>query len=366
MKILIVLPDLGGGGAERVSLNLANYLKNHKFEVIFLITSERGELLNEARSRFRVVAINCSRFRKAILPISRAIDALAPDIVLANMWPLTVITTIACRTGMRKPRILCIDHIPLLIHDAAQSILNRLIVRLSVMIFYPFAHAVIGVSNGVTGHLKKLAYPIRLDVNTIYNPVLINDPDAEVNLSSSTVELNSFRKLILSVGSLKKQKNHLLLIKAFVESGLFTDFDLVIVGEGPERQSLEFLIRELGMMKYIHLIGFSEDTYWWYRRAELFVLSSDYEGLPTVLIEALSVGLTVVSTDCPYGPAEILQGGKYGYLVKTGDVNYLANSMRYACMNKIPPDVAREGVKRFSIAEAGKSYLSLFHSSGTV
>jgi len=364
MKILVVLPDLGAGGAERVSINLGKFFKNKDFQVIFLVMVEGGDLLGEAKSQFEVHSLNCTRLRNGIQPIAHMIDRLCPDIILVHMWPLTVVTLLAQFFARHKAHIYCIEHIPLLTHEGKRSFIKRVIVRLSIILTYRFAARVIGVSDGVASNVRDLARPSKLNVATLYNPVVVTYNNCLEPMSFRASDTDGSRPFLLTVGSLKRQKNHELLIKAFFHGRFFENFDLVIIGEGPERSNLEVMISSLGMSRYISLIGYESDVFSWYRRAELFVLSSDYEGLPTVLIEALSVGLTVVSTDCCYGPAEILDGGKFGYLVAPRDLNALIEGIRLAASKKIDKNISQCAASRFTIDKAGEKYLDLFSSTG--
>ena len=152
------------------------------------------------------------------------------------------------------------------------------------------------------------------------------------------------------------QKNFPLLINAFQQIQEETKAKLVILGGGPEKPKLKKLIQEYEISDHVYLPGYVSNPYAYLSRASLFALSSDFEGLPTVLIEALACGCPVVSTDCPSGPREILEDGKWGTLVPVGDAEKLAEAMVKTLNN--PPQRARlkERAEAFNVASAVKQY----------
>ncbi|MFW6271975.1 MAG: glycosyltransferase, partial [Desulfosalsimonas sp.] len=164
--------------------------------------------------------------------------------------------------------------------------------------------------------------------------------------------------VILGCGRLCAQKNFSLLICAFEKLRKKHDARLVILGEGPQREKLERLVQEMGMQNDILLPGFVNNPYAYMARASLFVLSSDWEGLPGVLIQAMACGAPVVSTDCPSGPAEILENGKWGRLVPPGNVNALTEAINAAIEEKSYPDVTKRAAD-FDADRAVERYLAV-------
>ena len=133
---------------------------------------------------------------------------------------------------------------------------------------------------------------------------------------------------------------------------------LIILGEGEDRPKLEALVRELGLEEDVALPGFVDNPYKYLKRAAVFVLSSRWEGLPTVLIEALALGTPVVATDCPSGPAEILKGGRWGRLVAVGDINGIAKAIKEMLVQP-GSRVPREAWSAFALATVTKRYLKV-------
>ncbi|MCK4815270.1 glycosyltransferase, partial [bacterium] len=170
-------------------------------------------------------------------------------------------------------------------------------------------------------------------------------------------------KRILAVGSFKDQKDHESLIRAFAKLQNSLSATLVIVGEGPLRPKLEDLIAELSLEKSVKLPGFFANPYLWYRDADLFVLSSLYEGFGNVIVEALECGVPVVSTDCLSGPREILEDGKYGRLVPVGDVDALAAGMYNSLHESVDHALLEKRAKDFSVDIISSQYLNVMFPS---
>ena len=152
-----------------------------------------------------------------------------------------------------------------------------------------------------------------------------------------------------------------MLVRAFAKLRAERDCTLFIIGDGPERASLGHLAEELGVAADVHLVGYDADPYRWMRAASLFVLSSRTEGLPTVLIEAMACGAAIISTDCPHGPREILEDGKWGQLVPVGAVDAMAAAMMSALSDTSPPDTPSRAA-HFSAERAVDGYLEALSS----
>ena len=185
-------------------------------------------------------------------------------------------------------------------------------------IFYPKAHAIVAVSEGVAAGISAVARIPKDRVRVIYNPIV----DRElVALSKEKVSWPFEKKegfvRLLAVGRLNPAKDYATLLHAFDIFRKKNDAQLLILGEGEKRSALEELIKRLQLGKLVALPGHVENPFAYMSIADVFVSSSTWEGFSMVIAEALACGLQVVSTDCPSGPAEILEAGKYGWLVPT-------------------------------------------------
>ncbi len=169
--------------------------------------------------------------------------------------------------------------------------------RVSQRLAYPLADARVAVSRGLVDDLSRLSGLPPAQFQVIHNPAALGKAAEAI---PPPVELAGVNKpLIITVGTLKQVKRHDLLIEAFARLPAELGATLCIVGEGPERSALEAKIAMLGLSRRVLLPGFAADPVPWYAKADLFVLSSDYEGFGNVIVEALEQGTPVVSTDCP-------------------------------------------------------------------
>ncbi len=166
--------------------------------------------------------------------------------------------------------------------------------------------------------------------------------------------------VILAVGRLLPPKDFDTLIQAFAQLRKKRPLRLLILGEGKLRSALESLIDNLGIKADVSLPGYTDNPYGYMTKAGVFVLSSHFEGLPTVIIEALTCNCQVVATDCPYGPQEILANGEFGHLVPVGDVTALASAIELALDQPINIEKLKQRSENFTVLSSVDAYLKLF------
>jgi glycosyltransferase involved in cell wall biosynthesis len=357
-RIAIVLPDLRPGGAERLHLSLAREWLRDGIGVDFVLRQARGELLAQLPAGAAVVGLDAPRVRNVIGPLARYLRRSRPDALLAAMWPLTTVAPIAARMTGFGGRVVVSEHSPLSRAYAAKGRAHRLGLRASASLGYRLASARVGVSRGVADDMAMLSRlpPSRFAV--VHNPAAIGNLGAGPHVRPDA--LRDVRgQVVLSVGTLKPVKRHDLLLRAFAALPAGVGATLCIVGEGPERAALERQVEALGLSGRVLLPGFVADPAPWYASADLFVLSSDYEGFGNVLVEALEHGVPVVSTDCPSGPREILDDGRFGTLVPPGDEQALAWAIRESLDARHDRDALRLRAGEFSADKAAAAYLVL-------
>jgi glycosyltransferase involved in cell wall biosynthesis len=226
---------------------------------------------------------------------------------------------------------------------------------------YPKAGGIITVSNGVKEELVLHAGLPPQTITTIYNPLLTQKIRGK---SLDSINHPWFQKegsppIILGVGRLVPQKDFATLIKAFSGVRQSRPAHLVIIGEGRQRSALTTLAQNLGIEKDVWMPGFFDNPYAFMSRASMLVLSSTYEGLPNVLIEALACGCPIVSTDCPSGPSEILDKGKYGTLVPMRDNEALAQAIHHTLDNPPNRNSLLSRAADFDIDKISRQYLEV-------
>lgn len=360
-----MLPDLCGGGAERVAVHLANGFFRRGFSVEMILLSAKGTFLVDLHPEIQVVDLQARRLRGALLPLARYLRLRRPDALLAFMWPLTVITLWASWLARTGTRVVVAEHTTWSRDEIVRSILARWLVRTTMNLSFRSAYAVVAVSCGAAEDLANFARLDRDAIHVIYNPVvgelrtLIDAP-----LAPEGWWTGSHRR-ILAVGALKPIKDYTTLLNAFADLCQTIDARILILGEGRCRAELEAQVKSLGLEDRVFMPGFVKNLTPYYQRADLHVLSSTGEGFGNVIVEALEAGTPVVSTDCQSGPREILADGHFGLLAPVGDVAALANAM----VKSLEIDHDHDGLKAraqyFSIDKAVDKYLKLLAGSAS-
>lgn len=360
-RITILLPNLTGGGAERLHVHLAQAWTDSGYDVQFALMSRYGVLLDALPESVRAIDLQAPRLRSLLLPLVRHFRETKPDVILAAMWPLTSVAILAWLLAGRPGRIFVSDHSHLSIAVVKEMGVPRWLTGGTIRLTYPHASGVIVVSEGVKRDMCELARLPSSRVKVIYNPAAIGVQPVAIDSATRTrLWGDGFEHHIVSVGTLKTPKDHRTLLHAFARVRRDLNAKLVILGDGPLRSELESLIRDLGLDGHISMPGFVLHPYPWYQTADLFVLSSRWEGFANVIVEALECGLRVVSTDCPSGPAEILKGGEFGTLVPIQDVAALGDAMQDALRSQVDRAALNRRAQDFSVPVIAAQYLDFF------
>ena len=312
-------------------LNLARGLVDLGYPVDLVVGTTEGPYRDLVPDGCHLVDLGAQRVLAALPGLVRYLRRRRPEVLLSAMDHANLIALWA-RSLARVPTRVAVSVRNHLSQEAkhAPSLAGRWLPRLA-RVFYPQAQVVIAVSQGVADDVNRLIGPGRVRVLAIPNPVVtpeLADLAAESPdhawLQPPSAAYPDTPPVILAAGRLTRQKDFPTLIRAFAMLSSRRDLRLLILGEGPERAALESLVTELGLNGRVALPGFSANPFAYMARARLFVLSSAWEGLPGVLIQAMACGTPVVSTDCPSGPREVLADGRYGPLVPVGDPEALA------------------------------------------
>jgi glycosyltransferase involved in cell wall biosynthesis len=357
--IAFFLPTLCGGGAERVIVNLAQGITERTLPVDLVVAAAEGELLGQLPPGVRLIDLHTPRVLRSLGPLTRYLRHERPMVLVSSMSHANLVALWAGKLANRATPVVVTVH-NTMSHSTPQQ--GRLAGRLwphLLRTFYPWAASVVAVSQGAAADLARSSRMPRERVQVIYNPVIT---PAITALARQTPDHPWFAPgqppVVLGVGRLTRQKDFSTLVRAFAEIRRVRAARLMILGEGEERHGLEALARQLGVADDVSLPGFRENAIAHMAAASLFVLSSAWEGLPTVLIEALAAGTRVVSTDCPSGPREILQDGRLGPLVPVGDALGLANAMIDA-LDKPKGSVPLDALAPFTRDAAVDHYLRL-------
>ena len=372
-SIALFLRNLVGGGAERVMLNIARGIAQQGIAVDIVLIKEEGEFLEQVPPQIRIVNLNTSRLDKGTkfkLPTSFQSTTSLPKLVryLRQERPKTLISAahytneiaILAKYIARVPtRVIVSEHTTLSQEAQRVEQLSARVAPLMAKMLYPWANEIVAVSNGVAQDLVQITGIAKKRIQVIYNPVIT--PEL-IDKAEETLEHHWFADgeppVLLGIGRFVAQKDFATLINAFAKVRHRQPVRLMMLGNGRDKHKLQALATELGVDSDIAWMGFVDNPFAYMKRASLFVLSSAWEGLPTVLIEAMAVFLPVVSTNCRSGPAEILDNGKYGELVPVGDTQAMAEAIIKVLASDFTP-VDSTWLDRFTLKTATQKYLAL-------
>jgi len=359
-SLVIYLPDLSGGGTERLYLGLAPLFQAAGFRVTFLLDRKEGELLGNVPAGIDVIALNARRQIEALPRLIHFLRCNRVDLFLSAMEHMNIMAVLARILTRSSTRLVVTQHNNLSSQAARKALKFRVLPKLYQLIAAR-ADALVAVSQGVADDMARCANIPGERINVIYNGAIRADFDMALRepLPPFWPEKGA---VLLTVGRFVPQKDHATLLRAFARIPRQKAAWLVLLGEGPLRGEIEALARQLGIADRLLMPGFVQNPLPAMARADAVVLSSRFEGFGLVLAEALACGTSVVSTDCPHGPAEVLDHGRYGRLVPVGDPETLATAI-VATLEEQSPDRAGNSMRGrlFSIERCAQNYLTLFN-----
>jgi len=369
MKVLFITHDNGVGGIWKVTENLAKGFMARGIDTRILIISvkftEPNPNVMSCGVPFNFYHATLKNplkgiFLQAIPAIRRTYRKFAPDRVVSSYYYLNFLAVLAL---WNKNIIVC-EHGSFKNFARSRNVRGFKgwiadIANFIVVQFDRFAGKIVVVSDGLRDELVSYFKLPAHKIIRIYNPVVTEEllTAAMAPVDHPWIQYKS-SKIILSVGRLIAHKDYPTLIHAFKKVRLRIDCKLIMVSDGPERQHLQNLVKSLGLEDSCMLTGFVENQYAYMSKTDVFVLPSTLEGFALVIAEALACGCQVVSTDCPSGPAEILEGGKYGALVPMRDIDAMANAIYdvLAGHNTIPHEQLTARANDFSADKAIAEY----------
>jgi glycosyltransferase involved in cell wall biosynthesis len=402
-RVAIVMHGFSGGGMERSMLRLAEGLIGRGVAVDFVVGQAKGELLGQvpagtrivpltktpvfwttARARVLVAQPSAWKFMlrprheiKAVKPLLRWLPCLIdhlrrarPDAVLAAEPRYNLLTVWGSRLSGLSGRVLVSERIQVSRHAAGERWWADPSLCDLLRGAYLKADGIVAVSDGVADDLAAHAGIPRARITTVYNPVVGPDLPAKAAQDPGHPWLAPGEPpTLLAVGRLHPQKDFPTLIRAFARIRAKRAVRLLILGGSSpitpgHAAELTTLVDDLGVADDVAMLGYADNPFAYMARASVFVLSSLYEGLPGVLIQALACGCPVVSTDCPSGPREILDHGRFGPLVPVGDDAAMAGAIGQTLDRPLPAEELRARAGLFSVERAVDSYLELLFPAG--
>jgi glycosyltransferase involved in cell wall biosynthesis len=363
-NLIFFYPSYERGGVTKILLNL---LKNHndKNTSIHVISSEnflkninknKNVIFHKTKNKFEIPILP-NRFGSSLnsmLTLNNLLNNLNGPTIVHSMQS-NIAAIIICILKKRKIIIRNSEN-PIYSALNSENKLTASIVIFLKLIFYNFCDGVITNSLGSAKSLKLFFFN-KKKIKQIYNPYIL-----KINKKKFKKE-----KYFLNIGRLRKQKDHVTLLKAFQIFLIKNDkYKLIILGHGNLEDKLKTLVKKLKISKKVVFKGWVEDTLPYVKKSKFFVLSSVYEGLGNVLLDAINYDTPCISTDCPSGPKEILLNGNGGYLVKTKSFNELATKMEYCAKNYqksvLKNRIAKKKLNRFLIFNNTKKYFNYLKS----
>lgn len=367
-KVMFFLPTLGGGGAERTVIQLANSFVERGLNIDLAVCNlhgEKGKLLPEVNPKIHLINFDCGRVVNALFPLKKCLQEQQYDCVIATQTHTNIIGAIAKKLAGVQTKLI-FREVSTPSKNMKNQGLSKFILKSLVNLTYPSADHIVCVSNGVLDDFRQYYSYKKQNLITIYNPVI---DDAYLEKLKVPVEHRFFQpenKVIMAVGRLTEAKNFEFLIRSFHQLyQKYPNIRLLILGEGELRTELEQWVKELHLSEVIDLPGFDPNPYAYFKYADLFVLSSNWEGLPGVLIQALASKIKVVSTNCPSGPMEILKNSKFGLLVECNNVTEMSQAMQQAIFENyvVYSDVEfEEHCRQFYKSNVLKQYLNMMEN----
>ena len=360
LTVSCFLPSLAGGGAERITVNLLQALQDFPVQLELVLADESGPYLENVPTTVPIVSFDTKHVRRAVRPLAHYLKQRQPDILLSHLSHANLAAVLARKRSRTSTRLMLVEHLTMSAYRG-ERFRDRFI-RPLARLLYRSAEAVVAVSKGAARDLEQQLRWSPGRVHVIHNPVV--DPSV---LEASKEPLDHpwtadhSIPILLAVGRLTPQKDFSTLLRAFALLSKQRSARLVILGDGEERQELEQLSEQLAIKESVHFAGFVNNPYSWMQRVEGLVLSSRWEALPTVLIEALACGCPITATDCPSGPSEILQQGDFGTLVPMEDPTALCTGILQMLAAKHDTQRYRERGQSFSFERAAAAYMRLFN-----
>lgn len=369
-RIACFLPNLDGGGAERVMIHLAGELVQRGWIVDLVVGRGTGAYADNLPAKVNLVNLQATspQVLTKTLALAKYLRKYRPDALLTTLDIVNAGAWAQRLAGVPTKVIMIVQtHLSQQFSDRHSAVVQWARSQI-VKQFYPWANQIVAVSQGVADNVAAIMKVSPKQIHVIYNPVVFSDlakkaaePVAHPWFGEGQVPV------ILGAGRLVKQKDFATLVKAFALVRQQRPCRLAILGDTDEREAdikpaLDQLIANLNIEQDVAFIGFVENPYQYMARAQVFVLSSIYEGFGNVVAEALAVGTSVVSTDCESGPAEILAQGKFGRLVTVGDSNALAIAIIEALDHPHSPAVLENRARNFTVETIVDEYCQLIKS----
>lgn len=360
MRIAMFFWSLELGGVEHMMVELSRELvaRGHDVTLVLARAEQKPEYATDPR--VQIIRLNAASTLQVIARLARQLRTARFDVLYTAMPTTNIAAIAALRLSGASTRLVISERSnPAL--EAQHSKTWRYRAAFTLQPFaYPLAHAIVAVSHGLADDLANFARLPRASIRTIFNPAFVDrEPLQQPGATHPWLDAKK-APVIVAAGRLVRQKDWPTLLRAFACLRQGTAAKLIILGDGPLRAELEDMISTMGLCNDAALPGFVPDIRPYLAKADVFPLTSIWEGFGNVLVQALGVGCSIVSTDCPNGPSEILAGGQFGVLVPVGDHLSFAKALKHVIDHPFERARQIERAKMFSVEKSADAYEALF------
>ncbi len=368
LRVLFFRPSLGEGGADRVTYTVLRHLDRRRFDPSIALVRSSGPFLADLPADVTVHELGAASLARATVPLARLLRRLRPDVLFSTASAANIVAVAAHGLSRSRARLVLSERNAIRRGRDARHLKQNVEVALK-RVTYRFANLVTAVSQGVADELIGAVGVPAERVTVVYNPMV--DDDLAMR-AAEPVDHPWFAPgavpIVLACARLVPQKDYPTLLDAFARLRAQRPARLFVLGEGPERTSLEERARTLGVAADVRFHGFDKNPFKYMARARLLMHASRAEGLPGALIQTMACGVPVVSTDCDFGPREVITDGADGYLVEVGDAAALAErALRVLADDHLHArlaSVAASSAQRFTTAASMARYEAAIVGAG--
>jgi len=361
-KIAIFIPSLIFGGVEQMMRSLAVGFSIHGYEVEVILRGEVKEITSRLPSGVKITYLKASNRLVAPFFLAYHLFFARPHILISGFVYGNGAIILANILAFKPARVIVTEHGASALRFGYAFKLKTKILTLLLIKIYFLANTIIAVSKEVAESLSIISGLPETRIKVIYNPLDLEEIRSECQAASNHPWFKDKNvPVIVTTCRLHPDKDVPTLLRAFAEIRKDRQAKLIIIGEGKQRPELEALVKELNISGDVDIPGFVENAYAYMAKAAVFAFASNTEGFGLVLVEAMTCGCQIVSTDTPSGPREVLDNGKYGKLVPVKDPSALAKAIKEVLDGDIiPKQLLYERANDFSMEKAITQYIDLF------
>ena len=357
MRISLFIPDFREGGAQKMMINLANELTHKSVDVDLVVACNAGSFDRLVNDKVNIIRLNCKRTLTSLFPLIKYLKSVKPQVLLSALYHANVVCLIAkqmIKDGNIKFIVTERNYLSLRIKNSP-NIKDKLILP-AIKFLYPKADSVIAISKGVMDDVKDVCSLSDDKILHIYNPV-VTDSFAEDIKASPDIPCSRDIPLIIASGRLVEQKDYPTMLKSLALVIKKKPVNLMILGKGHLEDEVTSLAKELNIDNHVIFKGFVDNPLSYIKQADIFLMTSAWEGFGNVLVEALYCGLSIVATDCKAGPAEILNNGEYGHLVPVGDEKAISDAILDVIKKPFDKEMQKQRALEFTAKNISDKYL---------